>query len=315
LAKDDKIGLFTRARFRVEYGAFRVVTVLTRAMPLDMASAVMGRIWRTLAPLTARHRRALDHLALAMPEIGAAERRRIARGMWENLGRVMAETLLLDRLVADQDRRIEVDPQTLAYLPEAKHAVLVTLHMGNWEVAILPAVTAGLNPIGVYRQVNNPHVDAYLRRKREGVFPAGLLSKGHDTSKRVLGHLRSHGALGIVGDIREPRGLDVRFFGETASATFFPAMLARHCQVPFIAGRCVRTDGAHFKVETVPVPYPVTDDRKADIQAATQALHDVFEGWIREYPRQWMWAQRKWARGRSDRRQRIKAFNEARARD
>jgi hypothetical protein len=47
------------------------------------------------------------------------------------------------------------------------------------------------------------------------------------------------------------------------------------------------------------VPGPVTDDRQRDIAEATQALHTVFERWIREAPEQWMWTHRKWARARS----------------
>ena len=304
-----------KARYFLEYLGFRLVAGLVRLMPLDMASALMGRAWRWIAPKTFRQKRALDNLALALPELDAGECRRITHGMWDNLGRVFAETLQLDRLAKDRARRVSGTLDHLSDQIDAAggHAVLVTLHMGNWECAILPATNAGLNPIGVYRQVNNPYVDRYLRRMRDEVFPAGLLSKGHDTARKVLGHLRERGSLGIVGDLREPRGVEVNFFGHDASANEFPAMLARHCRVPFIAGRCVRTDGARFEVDTVAVDYPVTDDRKADVAAAMQALHDVFEGWIRERPDQWMWSQRKWAAGRSDRRQRIREFNEARS--
>lgn len=305
-----------RVRHSLEYAGFRLVAAIVRLMPLDAASAVMGRLWRWLAPMTERHARALDHLRLALPEKSDFERRRIADRMWDNLGRVFAETLLLKRLVAEYGTRIEESVEALDAFRDAGRGrlVLVSLHMGNWETCILPATRRGFNPIGVYRQVNNPLIDRYLREERERVFPAGLMSKGHQTAKRLLDHLRSHGSIGIIGDIREPRGVDVRFFGETASATHFPAMLARHCGVPLVVGRCVRTRGANFRIETRLVDYPVSEDRKADVLAATQAVHDVFEDWIRDEPGQWMWTQRKWAVGRNDRRQRIRELSEARKR-
>lgn len=313
----SEMSLFERVRYRLEYIGFLTVVGLVRLMPLDMASAVMGRIWRWLAPLTARHARALDHLTLAFPDLGDFKRRKIADAMWGNLGRVFAETLLLDRLLPQARQRVaEKVPQLDGFRAEDRdRMVLVSLHMGNWEVAILPAVWRGFNPVGVYRRVNNPLVDRYLRERRETVFPAGLMSKGHDTAKQLLAHLRAEGSIGIIGDIREPRGVDVDFFGHTASATHFPAMLARHCEVPLVAGRCVRTEGVNFAVETRTVDYPVTGDRKQDVLAATQMLHEIFEDWIRDTPEQWMWAQRKWASGRSDRKTRIRALAEERARD
>ena len=300
----DPPGILRRAKYRVEYGLFLVVVGILRLMPLDTASAVMGWIWRVLAPMTRRQQRVLENLKKAMPEKSEAERREIALGAWENLGRVFAEALQLDRIVADKENRFRWSEESAAsrFGTNSDHVVLVSLHLGNWEVVILPAVAAGLKPVGVYRAVKNPLVDDYLRKKRLLVFPHGLLSKGHATAQTLLGHLRRTGSVALVGDLRESKGIDVSFFGHTASATYFPAMLARHCRVPLVAGRCVRTHGVHFRIDTAPIDYPVTDDRSADAAAATQAIHDVFEGWIRETPEQWMWVQRKWWSGRSERR-------------
>ena len=40
---------------------------------------------------------------------------------------------------------------------------------------------------------------------------------------------------------------------------------------------------------------PVRDtDGKIDIAQTTQAIMSVIEGWIREYPEQWLWVHRRW---------------------
>jgi KDO2-lipid IV(A) lauroyltransferase len=49
-------------------------------------------MWRWIAPYNRRHKRALANLERAFPEKTPEERERIARAMWENLGRVMVET-------------------------------------------------------------------------------------------------------------------------------------------------------------------------------------------------------------------------------
>ena len=58
-------------------------------------------------------------------------------------------------------------------------AVGVSLHMGNWELAILPFTWAGANPAAVYRSVTNPYVDRYLRDQRKDLYPDGLFGRGN----------------------------------------------------------------------------------------------------------------------------------------
>ena len=78
-------------RHRIEYALFCCAAGLFSALPVETSSTLSGKMWRLVAPLLRRHRRALAHLRRAFPEKTEAERERIARDMWENLGRVFAE--------------------------------------------------------------------------------------------------------------------------------------------------------------------------------------------------------------------------------
>src|SRR5215469_4878717 len=68
-----------------------LVYALFRALPLDAASALGGFLARSVGPHLGASRRALRNLRAAIPEIGEAEGWRVIRGMWDNLGRVIAE--------------------------------------------------------------------------------------------------------------------------------------------------------------------------------------------------------------------------------
>src|SRR5712671_3452640 len=91
-------------RYRLEYYALRAVIAFVRSMPLDVSVNFSAAAWRLIAPYNRRHKRALANLAIAYPEKTAAERESIALGMWENLGRVMAETMQIDRILQDPSR-------------------------------------------------------------------------------------------------------------------------------------------------------------------------------------------------------------------
>jgi KDO2-lipid IV(A) lauroyltransferase len=284
--------MLPKLRHRLEYGVVRAVEALLRALGPDRASALSGALWRRIAPMTSRHARALENLARAFPDMDAAERERIARAMWENLGRVMAEGLLLDRIL--DARRVRPDAASRAVLAAGGRGVFAALHYGNWEVGAWPLTAAGFRTAGVYRPLDNPLIDAHVVRLRRHVFVAGLFGKGAGSPRRLLAHARAGHPTAILADQREMRGVAVPFFGHPAPSTTLPAFIARTLDLPLFAARAVREGGVRFRVEVEPVPVPRTADRDADILAATAALQAAFERWIRDDPTQWMWAHRRW---------------------
>ena len=292
-------------RYRLEYFVLRVIIEFVRLFPLDMAVAISARTWRVLAPRGRRHRRALDNLARAYPEKTPEEREQIALDMWANLGRVMAETMQLDRLLK-QPERIENRTEYVLkrYKSKMGPAICVSLHTGNWELSMWPMARAGTKPAAVYRLVKNPFVDLYLRSMRTELYPGGLFAKGkmkgnlagHDTARMIGSYLRQGGRLGFLCDLYEKKGIDVPFFGHPAPSTPFPAMLARRLGARMWMGRCVRKDNkCQFAVEIKELKVPRTDDPQEDVRVITAAMHKQFEEWIREYPEQWMWSNRRWS--------------------
>lgn len=292
-------------RHLLEYGLLRLIIATVRAFPLDMAREFSAKGWRLLAPYGRRHQRALDNLAIAFPEKTLEQRQAIAMEMWGNLGRVMAETMLLDRILKEPDRIVIENPELLGrYAGKMGAAVTCSLHMGNWELAMWPLTQIGAKPAAVYRLVDNPYVDLYLRSKREDLYPGGLFARGraqgmklgHDTARMIASYVREGGRLGFLADRFERKGVKVPFFGKPAGSNVVPAMLARRAGARLWAGRCIRVGhSSRFRVRLTEIKVPWTDDPTADVTAALTSLQAQFEAWIRENPEQWMWSNRRWS--------------------
>jgi KDO2-lipid IV(A) lauroyltransferase len=294
-------------QFRLEYALLRTIAALIRALPLETAVAFSAKAWRRLAPLFAprRHQRALENLAIAFPEKSAEERLEIALAHWENLGRVMAETMQIDRIIKDPSR-IEIESQGIfqRYKDKLGPAVGVSLHMGNWELAIWPLVVAGANPAAVYRSVNNPYVDAYLRAQRRDLYPGGLLGRGkvegeHGESERtarlITDYVRRGGRLGLVCDLHDRRGIPVPFFGKPARTQPIAAMIARRLGARIWMARCLRIGNeSRFRITLKELKVPRTANQASDIRQIMTAMQEQFELWVREAPEQWMWSNRRW---------------------
>ncbi len=280
---------------RLERAGFRLVSGATRMLPLETASNLGGTIWRRLAPHLRRHPRTLAHLASALPHTTPQEREAIARDMWESLGRTFAEAFHLDEIAADPSRiDIVLSDEARAVVDAATPCVIVSLHMGNWELGAVTMGRLGISMAGVYQALKNTLVDQDVAALRKAFYPAGLFPKGPETARMLMRRLAEGHSLAVLADTRDSRGIPIDFFGRPAPTNPFPAAVARARGVPLLAGRVVRTGPARFRADLVRVPVQRTDDKTADIAATTQAVHDLFAAWIREVPGQWMWSHRRW---------------------
>ncbi len=288
-----KPSFLRRISWRLQFAALLAVAALLRALGLDRASAFMGWCWRRLAPFNPRHARAAAHLAAALPELSNAERDVILGDMWENLGRTAAEAILLPDLLREPGRiACSVPPEDLARA--AGGAVFVSLHSGNWEIVAEPLLRAGFETKGLYKPLSNPHVETWLKARRDPLYPGGLIGRQHGVAVKLRTIARAGSILAVVADQTDRTAITVDFFGRPARAMPCPALLARRLGLPLFVARSVRLDGARFRIDGRWLEVPRGPDAEADVAALTRAIHAVWEVWIREYPGQWMWAHRKW---------------------
>ncbi|WP_051228361.1 lysophospholipid acyltransferase family protein [Pleomorphomonas oryzae] len=286
----------TQAGFWLEYVALRLVVALLQLLGVDLASALMGRLWRWFARFNPRHLRAERNLAFAMPDLTEGERSSILSQMWENLGRTFAEGLLLPE-VALQPERVAMSDKLTADLQAigAKGIVFCSLHQGNWELLAIGCAMVGKPIAGVYRSLRNPLSEAYFRSRREKAYPAGLVAAGAGSVLRLRSIARGGAAVAMMADLPDGTGIQAPFLGGPSSLSKLPVTLARHLDLPLVAARCRRVDGAHFCIEGERIDLSHSDDPDADVAEGTRALHATFENWIRSEPGQWMWATRRWS--------------------
>ncbi len=278
----------------------RAALALLRALGPVAASDLGGFVARGIGPMLPVSRVAHANLRRAMPELDDAARRRIVRGVWDNLGRTVAELPHVGAL-RPTDRGPGWTFEGLDVLrPLAARggpAVFVSAHIGNWEVLPRVAARQGASFASFYRPAANPHVDAVLRRLREEAIGAKLpaFAKGAAGARAALAHLRANGILAMLVDQKMNDGIEARLFGLPAMTASAAAAFALRFGCPLIPGRTERVGPARFRVVCEPpLPLPDSGDRAADVAALTQAINDRLEAWIRARPEQWLWLHRRW---------------------
>lgn len=265
-------------------------------MPLSWASALGGFAARTVGPRTGASKRARINLRRAMPELDESRIENIVRGMWENLGRVLAEYPHLGEFeVYNPNGRVEAVGYTPKdYPPKPGQTYLFwSGHYGNWEIATLGATQAGLKAAAIYRAANNPIVDRLIRRARS-VLGGELIPKGA-TGRRAIAALHKGAHLCLLIDQKMNTGIPVPFFGRDAMTEKVLARLALRYDCVIIPARVERISGAKFRMTCYP-PMEIrrTGDDDADALHLMTQINARLEEWIRQRPEQWFWLHRRW---------------------
>jgi KDO2-lipid IV(A) lauroyltransferase len=264
-------------------------------------SNLFARVARSIGPWTGEHRIGRANLVAAFPEKSPDEIERILLGVWDNLGRVMAEFAHLDRLAVG-------DPYHLPYLhfdtisggrfdqvrDDGKPALIFAAHLGNWELPAIMSAAMGLDALVLYRRPNvGATADAVMAIRKDSM--GTLVPTDMNAPIRLARALEDNRHVAMLVDQHYGKGVDVTFFGRRCKANPLIAALARHVECPIHGTRIVREAGGHFQAYFTEEVPPVRDaEGKIDIAGTMQAISDVVEGWIREHPEQWLWLHRRW---------------------
>ena len=294
----SKPGFSQKLRLGAEAALFRVFMGFFRLRGLDGASAVGGFIGRQIFARTRITKRARGNLKAAFPEKSAAEIETILAGMWDNLGRTLAEYAHLDKFHASNKpgARLFVSGDAISDAEVAKDSGTLFLsgHLANWELMPIAAAQWGYQGGLVYRPPNNPYVDRYISRQRALLGPKEQISK-HFGTRRIFSLLRGGKAIYMLVDQKTNEGIAAPFFGRDAMTTPVPAALALKmgARIVFVSNK--RLGGAHFHVTVhPPLEFTASGDQERDVRELTFAINARMEDMVRADPSQWLWIHRRW---------------------
>ncbi|MFH1846447.1 MAG: lysophospholipid acyltransferase family protein [Candidatus Omnitrophota bacterium] len=179
-------------------------------------------------------------------------------------------------------------------LSEGKGAVIVSLHIGNWELG--GAVIGGLGyPVTaiVLEHADKKIRDFFLRQR----VINGLVSIPLGAQvKECFNVLKRNEFLAIVGDKDyTSNGIDVDFFGKKAVMPRGPAVFSLRTGAPVVCCVTLREKDDSFSVVfSEPIRYEKIGDTEKDIRGLMGIYIREFERVIKKYPGQWYVFRRLW---------------------
>ena len=280
---------------------------ILRRINRQRMSNMVGRLMRIIGPWFPEHKVGRDNLRAAFPDKSPEEIETILGGVWENLGRVAAEFAHIDRIIIHDPARPErssdpdvmIDETTYARLKtlgdSAQPTVVFAAHLANWEIPALAPHSFGFKTSILYRRPNIGGASDAIVDMRARCMGT-MVAAGLDAPLKLARALESGGTVALLVDQHTTQGVDVVFFGRWAKANPLAVQLARLTGARLRGVRVWRLpDGNHFRAElTDEIPLTRDGEGNIDIQATTQAITTMIEGWVREHPEQWLWLHRRW---------------------
>jgi KDO2-lipid IV(A) lauroyltransferase len=275
------------------------LSAVAKALPPRAGRELFAQLGATAGRLARRDLdRAVANLAIAFPDAPLPVRRAMASAMFKQLGRNAFEFLRLEGTTPDAVKtrvsRVEGLENFDGALARGKGVVVVTGHIGCWE--LLPAyfVAMGYAVTVVGRRMSQARLNRRLVGAREGF---GVTSLDRDDHPRPMFDVLSRGeTLGLLIDQHtRVAGIWVPFFGRPAHTPTAVAKLAIATGAAIVPMALYLERAGTHVVRVLPeVPVRTSGSRDADVRQITADASRAVEDLIRLDPSQWVWFHRRW---------------------
>ena len=234
--------------------------------------------------------------AVLGPAAPPAEVRRRVRQVFRNYARYTVDVLCLPNMGRRElERTIDVIgwEHLLRARERGKGILLVTGHIGNWEVPAALLAARGFPVNVIVEQLEPPAWNDRVQAIRER---AGLRAVPMETGAReMFACLRRNEVLALLMDRPlSAGGVPVRFFGRDTRVPEGVARLALRTGASVIGAVGLRRGGRFLAVVSPPLAFEPTGDRERDVQALTQLVVDWLERQVRQHPSQWYMFRDMW---------------------
>lgn len=275
----------------LHYGARWLPLPVLKGISLFGNSLAVVLMRKTIAGLEDNFRRGLG--------VAPAEARRLARRVFFEYGRATIDVWRLrSQAFSPRITTFDSDAELLGRLRSGgKGFLLVTGHIGNWEMGAVTLRGHGLVPAVVGQPELDPHVHAMRQQLRERLGVESIdIGSSMATAFRVREAIEKGRAVALLVDRAYPEDrVLVPYLGRPTPFLRSPALLARFCDCPLVSGFFLRNpDGTYRNVWGAPIraDRSLSPDEDA-LRVMTRIAGELGEV-VRANPTQWYNFYRFW---------------------
>lgn len=265
---------------------------------------VLQRVVRALGgAMDPRAQVARANMAVVFEGLSEGERLELYRRTMDHLSWSLVECLILN-IRPEMALRWVVGAEGLEFMDgpisDGRGIILVTGHLGNWELAALWMAQRGYPLMPIVRPPDDPLQADLLEafRRRGGVIPIS----NRENMSRVVKALKGGAVVGILADQHGgAEGIQSEFFGQNTSTVRGPAVFRYLTGLPVVFLEVWREGPFVHRLRFSPIRWDEDGDRESRIARGVLAVNRALEEAIRRHPDQWLWHHRRFEFARDQR--------------
>ncbi|HZB14638.1 MAG TPA: lysophospholipid acyltransferase family protein [Chryseolinea sp.] len=257
---------------------------------------VLGRIAYLFVKNT--RRRVVKHLSIAFPEKTPPQVKKLARRVFEFLGKNAGEMLRATRVktLSDLERFLVTEglDNYERAIKKGKGVIFLTCHLGAFDLQVSNMALRGLNPNIIGTPLKDARLNELLWDYRN-MHGAIAIERGRETF-RLIKVLKSGGSVALLIDQdTKVKSRFVNFFGKPAATPVGATVLAMKTGAAVVPTYVYLGKDWKQHMHILPeIPIKTSGDDEADMVYNTQVLTNFIEDVIRKYPEQWVWMHKRW---------------------
>ncbi|MBU1933130.1 MAG: lysophospholipid acyltransferase family protein [Candidatus Omnitrophica bacterium] len=281
------------------YLLYKLGYFLSNALPLEGAYRLAEKCSDLQYALGARDREAVvQNLSIVLKK-DIKECRILASKVFRSFGMYLVDFFRMSRLTREEiDKRVRIIglENIDRALKKNKGVIVLTCHIGNWEMGGVIMGTLGYDISAVVLVHKHKNINNFFIRQRE---EKGLkVIAVNSIMKRCISTLSNNGILALAGDRDFTNsGVKLNFFGIPTSIPKGPAALSLKTGAPVVPGFLIREGRSNYKfIFGSPIEVELRPGVSKDetVKKATEIFVSAMEDCIRQYPEQWLVFRRFW---------------------
>ncbi|HID96313.1 MAG TPA: hypothetical protein EYP53_09720 [Candidatus Latescibacteria bacterium] len=280
--------------YRLVVILIRIIRSLSRAKALKFGAGLGLLAYWTMPR---QRRQTIDNLRAAFGTGNDHQIKRLSKEAFFDLGANAVDAVRLEAMSKEQVLDI-VKAEGLEHLDAAleagKGVIVVSGHIGNWELLAAYIAARGYPLNVVARELYDPRLNRILVSTRER-FGTKNLTRGKDTRRIVRALKRGEIVAFLIDQDTKVDGIFVDFFGRPAHTPVGPVVLAMKTGAPLLPIAIHREeDGLHHVVVRRCIQVGTTGTRTEKIRNSTARCSRLLEEFISQHPTQWVWMHQRW---------------------
>lgn len=274
-----------KGEFFIVYCFYLILSIF----PFFIVSKFGGFIFRLIGPKTKIQKIIYKNLLQIFPGADLDYLKEESKKNWIKIGKTFFELLILPQIINTKNKILIEGKNHLNEIIKNKEKVIfVGIHQSNWEILLPTIDKIGIPVAGIYRHINNSHIDNLILKIRKKCIQSKksfYTPKGKKSAKEIIEGIKDNISIVLLIDQKDSAGQIVPFFNFPAKTQTGFIKISKKYNLRIVPVENMRNDNNTFTLR-FHKPLNKIPHSNSDIDQMKN-IHSLIEGWIKKNPSDW----------------------------